>query len=80
MRKLEPIKCEVKYAAADDTIFHIIEKKTGKDKLVSFGRVYPIKGLKRFVRAFEIEYGVHVTNKKEFYKQVKEDVKARRQN
>jgi hypothetical protein len=79
MAKLVPIKCEIRFAATTKEIFHIVELKTGKEKLVSYGRVFPIKGLKRFIPLFEKEYGTKVVNRAEFIRAVKEDVRVRRE-
>jgi hypothetical protein len=77
--KLIPIKCELRFSAANRNLFHLVELKTGKEKLVSFGRIYPIGGLKKFIRKFEVEYGVKVENTRSFIREVKADVKARKQ-
>lgn len=79
MEKLTPIQCEIRRAAADAGIFHLVELKTGKEKLVGYGRVFPIKGTKRFIRSVEKEYGIDIVNKRQFIKEVKDEVKASRQ-
>lgn len=79
MAKLIPIECEIKFAEADHNIFHIYTEKRGKQNLVCYGRVFPIKGTKKFIRVFEKEYGTKVTNAREFVREVKAEVKARKE-
>jgi hypothetical protein len=79
MKKLVPIETVIKYAPESKEIFHIFVKKEGKEKLVCYGRVFPINGTKKFVREFEKEYGTKVVNRIEFFREVKADVKAHKQ-
>jgi hypothetical protein len=75
--RIEAIPCEVR-RAADPQVFHVIEKKTGKDKLVSFGRLFPLRTTNRFLMELERDFKIQIVNRLDFMREVKAEVKAKK--
>lgn len=75
--KLEPIKCELRQSAVDKALFHLVELRTGREKLVAYGGLFPLTTTKKWVRNMQKEYGVEVTNLHDFFRDVRRQVKEK---
>ena len=75
MKRLVPIKCELRQSPREKKVFHLVELKTGKEKLVAFGGIFPLKASKKLMHELQNDYGVKVTNLHDFYKEVRKQVK-----
>jgi hypothetical protein len=75
--KSDLIKCELRQSAVEPSLFHLVELRTGKEKLVAYGGVFPLKKTKKWVRDMEKDYGITVTNLHEFFRSIREQVKEK---
>lgn len=71
------IPCEIRRASADSKVFHVIELKTGKEKLVSYGRLFPLKTTNRFLLQLERDYKINIKNRLEFFREIKAETTAK---
>lgn len=72
---LVPIQCELRVSPTNPKTFHLVELKTGKEKLVAFGGIFPLKGSKNFLKVIKKELRIEITNQIEFYRQVRRAIK-----
>ncbi|MCH5476748.1 hypothetical protein L4A40_27060 [Bacillus cereus] len=69
------IECELRPAPADQKQFHLVELKTGKEKIVSFGNIFPLKGSKNFLNELKKDLGIKIVNQIDFYRDVRTAIK-----
>lgn len=73
--KLVPIKCELRVALANPKKFHLVELKTGSEKVVAFGSIFPLKGSKNFMQEMKRDFGITIVNQIGFYREVRKAIK-----
>ena len=74
-KNLVPIKCELRTAPTDPKTFHLVELKTGREKLVAFGNIFPLKGSKNFLNVIKKELHITIDNEVEYYRGVRKAIK-----
>ncbi|MED2788284.1 hypothetical protein P4261_28145 [Bacillus thuringiensis] len=74
-KNLVPIKCELRVAPTDPKTFHLIELKTGKEKLVAFGAIFPLKGSKNFLNELKQDLRIEIVNQVEYFRGVRKAIK-----
>ncbi|WP_040963233.1 hypothetical protein [Bacillus mycoides] len=72
---IKRIKAEIRFAPINKKSFHVIELKTGKEKVVGFGGIFPLKSTKAFMHELQNDFGIEVVNMHEFFKEVRGMIK-----
>jgi hypothetical protein len=74
-KNLVPIKCELRVAPTCPKTFHLVELKTGKEKLVAFGNIFPLKGSRNFLNEVKKELHIEIPNQVEYFRGVRKAIK-----
>ncbi|BCA37373.1 MULTISPECIES: hypothetical protein [Bacillaceae] len=73
--KAKPIPCELRVAPTNPKGFHLIELKTGREKVVAFGNIFPLKGSKNFLNGLKKELNITIDNQVEYFRGVRKAIK-----
>ncbi|MEC3196742.1 hypothetical protein P9Z84_29275 [Bacillus cereus] len=74
-KNLVPIKCELRPAPTDPKTFHLVELKTGKEKVVAFGDIFPLKGSRNFLNDLKKDLRIEIVNQVEYFRGVRKAIK-----
>ncbi|EJP81123.1 hypothetical protein [Bacillus cereus] len=74
-KNLVPIKCELRVAPTNPKAFHLIELKTGREKVVAFGDIFPLKGSKNFLNDLKKDLRIEIVNQVEYFRGVRKAIK-----
>lgn len=74
-QKAAPIPCELRVAPTNPKVFHLIELKTGREKVVAFGNIFPLKGSKNFLNDLKKELNITIDNQVEYFRGVRKAIK-----
>lgn len=73
---VKPIETEIRFAPTSKRVFHVVETVTGKNKVVAFGNLFPLKGTKALMHELQNDYGVKVVNMHDFFREVRDMIKS----
>ncbi|PET15049.1 hypothetical protein [Bacillus thuringiensis] len=74
-RNLVPIQCELRVAPTNPKTFHLVELKTGREKVVAFGDIFPLKGFRNFLNDLKKDLRIEIVNQVEYFRGVRKAIK-----